>query len=194
MKGKEQLSRGKTTVHYVIKIYPTYEQISSSHRLIYQTLNNETTKNKNYFSHQIVCSNLSFFFFFFFLLLLSLQLEQSASEIEQFYLASKKKQPNGSKGSSMVKDKDKERHVPSIKKQQQDAARREAVAAKRMQELMRQFGTILRQVTNSLVFSSILLLIFRVLSYLHAISSSGAFLYISALTFRYHSISGPGRL
>ncbi|XP_022939038.1 transcription factor GTE6-like [Cucurbita moschata] len=76
------------------------------------------------------------------------RLEQSASEIEQFYLTLKKKQPNGSKGSSIVKDKYKERHVPSIKKQQQDAARREAVAAKRMQELMRQFGTILRQISQ----------------------------------------------
>lgn len=46
------------------------------------------------------------------------------------------------------KDKDKERHVASVKKQQQDASRREAAAAKRMQELMRQFGTILRQVKS----------------------------------------------
>lgn len=77
------------------------------------------------------------------------------NEIEQFYLTLKKKQPNGNKGSSIVKDKDKERHVPSIKKQQQEAARREAAATKRMQELMRQFGTILRQVTDSLPFISI---------------------------------------
>lgn len=91
------------------------------------------------------------------------------NEIEQFYLTLKKKQPNGSKGSSIVKDKDKERHVPSIKKQQQEAARREAAAAKRMQELIRQFGTILRQVTNSLAFCSMLLLIVCVLSCLHAI-------------------------
>ncbi|XP_018837362.2 transcription factor GTE6-like [Juglans regia] len=41
---------------------------------------------------------------------------------------------------------DKEKHIPSFKKQQQDASRREAAATKRMQELMRQFGTILRQI------------------------------------------------
>lgn len=68
------------------------------------------------------------------------------NEVEQFYLnVSKKQQTGGSKGSSIVKDKDKERHVPSIRKQQQDALKREAAATKRMQELMRQFGTILRQ-------------------------------------------------
>ena len=68
------------------------------------------------------------------------------TEIEQFYQTTSKKQPKASKNSMTVKDKDKEKHIPSIKKQQQDASRREAVAAKRMQELMRQFGTILRQV------------------------------------------------
>ncbi|XP_041023585.1 transcription factor GTE6-like [Juglans microcarpa x Juglans regia] len=74
------------------------------------------------------------------------KLEQRANEIEQFYSSTSKKQLSTSKGSSIVKDKDKEKHIPSIKKQQQDASRREAAAAKRMQELMRQFGTILRQI------------------------------------------------
>lgn len=72
------------------------------------------------------------------------------NEIEQFYLSKSKKLLSTSKGSS--KDKDKEKHVPSIKKQQQDASRREAAAAKRMQELMRQFGTILRLVKSSWPF------------------------------------------
>ncbi|KAG8651222.1 transcription factor GTE6 [Manihot esculenta] len=77
------------------------------------------------------------------------KLEQRVNEVEQFYLnVSKKQQTGGSKGSSIVKDKDKERHVPSIRKQQQDALKREAAATKRMQELMRQFGTILRQITQ----------------------------------------------
>ncbi|XP_061341253.1 transcription factor GTE6-like isoform X2 [Gastrolobium bilobum] len=53
-----------------------------------------------------------------------------------------------SKGNSATKDKDKEKLVPSIKKQQQDASRREAAATKRMQDIMRQFGTILRQITQ----------------------------------------------
>ncbi|CAI9091088.1 OLC1v1026015C2 [Oldenlandia corymbosa var. corymbosa] len=49
---------------------------------------------------------------------------------------------------SATKDKDKERPAPSFKKLQQDASRREAAAAKRMQDLMRQFGSILRQITQ----------------------------------------------
>lgn len=43
------------------------------------------------------------------------------------------------------KDRNKEKHIPGMKRQQQDASRRDAAAAKRMQELMRQFGTIFRQ-------------------------------------------------
>ncbi|KAK3003516.1 hypothetical protein RJ639_018191 [Escallonia herrerae] len=74
------------------------------------------------------------------------KLEQRVDEVEQFYLTTSEKHSNISKH---YKDKDK--HVPSIKKQQQDASRREAAAAKRMQDLMRQFGTILRQaITYSL--------------------------------------------
>ncbi|CAA7019224.1 unnamed protein product [Microthlaspi erraticum] len=46
------------------------------------------------------------------------------------------------------KDSDKGRQVVGIRKIQQEAARREAVAAKRMQDLMRQFGTIFRQITQ----------------------------------------------
>ncbi|KAK8676118.1 hypothetical protein V6N13_034172 [Hibiscus sabdariffa] len=76
------------------------------------------------------------------------ELEQRVNEVEQFYLNTSKKQQSSSKGSSAGKERDKERHVPSIKKQHQDASRREAAAAKRMQELMRQFGTILRQITQ----------------------------------------------
>ncbi|MBA0750701.1 hypothetical protein Gogos_002095 [Gossypium gossypioides] len=76
------------------------------------------------------------------------ELEQKVNEVEQFNLNSSKKQQSSSKGSSMGKERDKGRQVPSIKKQQQDASRREAAAAKRMQELMRQFGTIVRQITQ----------------------------------------------
>jgi hypothetical protein len=47
-----------------------------------------------------------------------------------------------------IKDRDKDKSSSNPKKQQQtDTARREAATAKRMVELMRQFGTILRQVT-----------------------------------------------
>ncbi|XP_043698402.1 transcription factor GTE6-like [Telopea speciosissima] len=76
------------------------------------------------------------------------ELERRVNEVAQFYSSSNKKLPNSSKGSSIVKDKDKEKLNPSIKKQQQDATQREAAAAKRMQELMRQFSTILRQITQ----------------------------------------------
>lgn len=75
------------------------------------------------------------------------------TEIEQFYLTTNKKQPKASKSTITIKDKEKEKHIPGIKKQQQDATRREAVAAKRMQELMRQFGTILRQAIISLTLN-----------------------------------------
>lgn len=76
------------------------------------------------------------------------KLEQRVNEVEQFYLTTSKKQPNNSKASSIAKEKDKEKRIPSIKKLQQEAAHREVAAAKRMQELMRQFGTILRQITQ----------------------------------------------
>lgn len=68
------------------------------------------------------------------------------NEVEQFYVNTSKQQPNTYKNGAVVKDIIKEKHSRSIKKQQQDASHREAAAAKRMQELMRQFGTILRQV------------------------------------------------
>jgi len=77
---------------------------------------------------------------------LFLQLEQKGHEIDSFFSSTNKKQTDTSKGNSTLKDKDKEKHVPSIKKLQQDASRREAAAQKRMQDLIRQFGPILRQV------------------------------------------------
>ncbi|XP_025888567.1 transcription factor GTE6-like isoform X4 [Solanum lycopersicum] len=76
------------------------------------------------------------------------KLEQRVNEVENFYLNTSIKQPNTSKNASSAKHKDKDKHVPGFKKLQQEASRREAAAAKRMQELMRQFGTILRQITQ----------------------------------------------
>ncbi|KAK6933322.1 NET domain [Dillenia turbinata] len=75
------------------------------------------------------------------------KLEEQVTNVEQFYLNQSKKQLNASKGSSSAKD-NKEKIIVSIRKQQQEATRREAAAAKRMQELMRQFGTILFQITQ----------------------------------------------
>lgn len=81
-----------------------------------------------------------------------MQLEQRLNEVELFYTIASRKQQSAStlKSSSALKEKDKEKQVASFKKRQQDAGRREAAAAKRMQELMRQFGTILRQVIKGL--------------------------------------------
>ncbi|KAK2985187.1 hypothetical protein RJ640_010476 [Escallonia rubra] len=76
------------------------------------------------------------------------RLEQTLNEVEQFYSTANRKQLSTPKGSSIVKDKDKEKQIGSFKKRQQDASRREAAAAKRMQELIRQFGTIFRQLTQ----------------------------------------------
>lgn len=76
------------------------------------------------------------------------KLEQRVNEIEQFYLTSSEKQSSASQKSLFVKDKDKVKHIPGFKKHQQETARREAAAAKRMQELMRHFGSILRQITQ----------------------------------------------
>ncbi|KAE9592467.1 putative chromatin remodeler Bromodomain family [Lupinus albus] len=75
-------------------------------------------------------------------------LEQKVHDIESFYSSVNTKQTNMPKGSSATKDKDKEKHVSSVKKQQQDASCRETAASKRMQDLMRQFGSILRQITQ----------------------------------------------
>lgn len=79
------------------------------------------------------------------------RIEQKVHEIEQFYLNSSKKQANSVKGGSASKDKDKdkERHGSHNKKQQQDMTSREAAASKRMQELIRQFGKILHQITQN---------------------------------------------
>ncbi|PIN07453.1 hypothetical protein CDL12_19983 [Handroanthus impetiginosus] len=76
------------------------------------------------------------------------KLEQRVNEIEQFYSDIKLKEPNTSRGASIIKDKEKEKQIPSMKKLQQDSSRREAAASKRMQELMRQFGSIFRQITQ----------------------------------------------
>nr|XP_043616640.1 transcription factor GTE6-like isoform X2 [Erigeron canadensis] len=76
------------------------------------------------------------------------KLEQKVNEIEEFYLTSSKKQSVVSPKSLSAKDKEKVRHIPGIKKHQQETARREAAAAKRMQDIMRQFGSILRQITQ----------------------------------------------
>ncbi|XP_031105169.1 transcription factor GTE6-like [Ipomoea triloba] len=76
------------------------------------------------------------------------ELEKRFTEVEQFYSSVNKKQSNTPRGNSAQKDSEKEKQIANFKKRQQDASQREAASAKRMQELMRQFGTILRQITQ----------------------------------------------
>ncbi|CAH9121849.1 unnamed protein product [Cuscuta epithymum] len=77
------------------------------------------------------------------------QLEQRFAEVEQFYSSVSKKQSNTPRGgNSGQKDIEKEKQIANFKRRQQDASRPEAAATKRMQELIRQFGTILRQITQ----------------------------------------------
>ncbi|NP_001333019.1 transcription factor GTE6-like isoform X2 [Solanum lycopersicum] len=74
------------------------------------------------------------------------QIEQRLNEVEHFYSNTSKKQSNTPRGGSILKDKEKQ--MSSFRRRQQDASRREAAGSRRMQELMRQFGTILRQITQ----------------------------------------------
>ncbi|KAL5715704.1 Transcription factor GTE1 [Ranunculus cassubicifolius] len=74
-------------------------------------------------------------------------LEQKVNDLAQVYSSLSKKQQNNSRGGSSTKEKGKERQVSSIKRQHQEASKRELATGKRMQELIRQFGTIFRQIT-----------------------------------------------
>ncbi|KAH1188295.1 Transcription factor GTE1 [Glycine max] len=73
------------------------------------------------------------------------KLEKQVTEVEQFYESTDNVQGNNSKGGSLAKEKGREKHITGTKKPLQDASHTEASSAKRMQELMRQFSTILRQ-------------------------------------------------
>ncbi|OWM70167.1 transcription factor GTE1 isoform X2 [Punica granatum] len=73
------------------------------------------------------------------------RLEERVGEVEQFYEDKSKMQLNAPKGSSILRNG---RQGIGIKKPQQVASDREADAARRMQELMSQFATILRQITQ----------------------------------------------
>ncbi|WVZ25267.1 hypothetical protein V8G54_003811 [Vigna mungo] len=79
------------------------------------------------------------------------QLEKQVTEVEQFYESTDNIQGNNSKGGSLVKEKGREKHPTGTKKPMQDASHTEAAAAKRMQELMRQFSTILRQASAKIL-------------------------------------------
>ncbi|XVF00432.1 hypothetical protein REPUB_Repub04eG0001000 [Reevesia pubescens] len=76
------------------------------------------------------------------------QLEQRVNDVEQFYITTDNTPLTTTKCTSAFKDKVKEKQLSSIEKQQQEASHREAAALKRMQDLMRQFATILRHITQ----------------------------------------------
>ncbi|XP_047333453.1 transcription factor GTE1-like [Impatiens glandulifera] len=75
-------------------------------------------------------------------------LSQKLKEVEQFYTTTNKKEHNTSKLGSILKDKDKDKLIANLKKRKHDAPLKEAAAKKRMLDLMRQFGTIISQVTQ----------------------------------------------
>lgn len=75
----------------------------------------------------------------------NIQLEQRVNEVERFYSSTNKKPSNASKASLIIKEKDKDKQITSVKRRQQDTSCREADAAKRMQDLMHQFAEILHQ-------------------------------------------------
>ncbi|CAL9768533.1 unnamed protein product [Musa acuminata subsp. burmannicoides] len=78
------------------------------------------------------------------------ELENKVNEVVEYY--ANRKQPNNSKGNSGGKDKEKKKPGNSGSNNSGnkliDGSRKEAVCTKRMQELMRQFGTILKQITQ----------------------------------------------
>lgn len=79
------------------------------------------------------------------------QLEKQVIEVEQFYQSNGNIQGNNSKGGPVVKEKVREKHLIATKKPLQDASLTETAAAKRMQELVRQFATILRQASANIL-------------------------------------------
>ncbi|GMJ00644.1 IMBIBITION-INDUCIBLE 1, GLOBAL TRANSCRIPTION FACTOR GROUP E1 [Hibiscus trionum] len=76
------------------------------------------------------------------------RLEQRVNDVERFYGTTDNVELTVTKSNSAFKEKVKEKQLTSIEKQQQEASNRETAALKRMQELMRQFATILRQITQ----------------------------------------------
>lgn len=77
------------------------------------------------------------------------EMEQQVNEVTHMRSSLSKGKVPISKVSLNSKERDKDKSAANARKQQQvDAARREVAFVKRMGELMRQFGTILRQITS----------------------------------------------
>lgn len=75
------------------------------------------------------------------------QLEQKVNEVARFHISSNKDKIQHSKSGLVLRDREREK-INLNHRKQQEASRREAGCSKRMAELMRQFGTILRQITQ----------------------------------------------
>ena len=77
-----------------------------------------------------------------------MQLEKQVNEVEQ---STADIQVNIAKGSFHVKDKGQQKHFTRTRKQHQDASHREAAAAYKMRDLLKQSSTILDQASASLL-------------------------------------------
>lgn len=75
------------------------------------------------------------------------QLEQKVNEVARFHISSSKDKIQHSKSGLVLRDREREK-INLNHRKQQEASRREAGCSKRMAELMRQFSTILRQITQ----------------------------------------------
>ncbi|XP_039053753.1 transcription factor GTE1-like isoform X2 [Hibiscus syriacus] len=75
-------------------------------------------------------------------------LEKRVNDVEHLYLTTDNMELTVTKCNSACKEKVKEKQLTGIEKRRQEASHREAASMKRMQELMRQFTTILRQITQ----------------------------------------------
>ncbi|KAE8709233.1 Transcription factor GTE1 [Hibiscus syriacus] len=76
------------------------------------------------------------------------RLEQKVNDVEQFYLTTDNMELTVTKSNSACKEKVQEKQLTGTEKQRQEVSHRKAASMKRMQELMRQFATILRQITQ----------------------------------------------
>jgi len=75
------------------------------------------------------------------------QLEQKVNEVARFHISSSKDKIQHSKSGLVLRDREREK-INLNHRKQQEASRREAGCSMRMAELMRQFSTILRQITQ----------------------------------------------
>ncbi|KAL2629149.1 hypothetical protein R1flu_013835 [Riccia fluitans] len=76
------------------------------------------------------------------------EMERQVSEVARLRTTLRKTKALSNKASVNVKDRDKDKAGSNKKHQQLEASRRDAARTKRMAELMRQLGTVLRQITQ----------------------------------------------